>query len=126
MNNIEYLIGKVENEFSNEYPPRQNFIVTQEDDSFTYHAMKIQEGCRYHQNITQAIGRDDAAVLGGGIVAYNEHAGELKLFGKSNQYGGRSKLWMENFREKLFQKYKEFLPELKEIWIDTSDESGFF
>ncbi len=121
MSNLEYKIGKVESEFSNEYPPRQKFIVTQEEGSFTYHAMKIQNGCRNHEDIVQAIGRDDSSVLGGGIVAYNEHEAELKLFDKSVQYGGTNKVWMENFREKLFQKYKEFIPELKEIWIDTKD-----
>ncbi len=126
MSNLEFKIGKVDCKLSEESPPRQYFIVTQEEDGFSYHAMKIGEECRYHQNIVQAIERDDAGVLGGGIVAYRDGKGELELFSKSNQYGGLDKAFMENFREKLFRTYKEFLPNLKNILIDTSNKPGFF
>lgn len=102
---LKFEVGSVERDF-----PEKFIVAGEGEDKLVYHAAS-KSRVRRHENIAEEEGYSREQVLGGGKADYSEENSELRLYGKSDDFGCVPEDIIE-----------EFIPELKEVYEDLDIE----
>lgn len=98
----------------------QFFILTRAGNTFRYHAQHRGEGISHH-SVKRSCCSAQEVLLGGGFAnRYSSQMDTLYLEGFSTNSGGIPKELLENYADKILERYQKKYPELTKIVVNTS------